>query len=317
MKRRDRKGIPKHIQCFRWRKQPVTSRLPWGLDAPGRAASVLAKRWGRRSRWTTRVIIGGFVLSFLMMVWGTWAWRSWESPKAAQLGDLVGGFAGGLGFLGMVIALWMQTRQLRLQREDLSLTRREIKTQTQVLEAQANAASMNADLMRADLIARNLPRVRIEFRIHGALRDASVEAHFVNDGGGRALLSSVLVGTATKVENRYGLRHWEQRMAAQVWPKPEESLDQVVDSLRFVALQDLIHAVEGRFVALDAGESVPPSTVRHGPRPRARWGRLVGVARLESSRGCSLLRQHRTRRDAQDDRDDDLSGRYLHERRAR
>lgn len=124
--------------------------------------------------------------SVLLSGWAVWVWTrsGWSRAEIGQLGDFIGGIAGGAGLLGMVVALALQMRELRYQREELRLTRKEMRAQTRVLDAQADEAHRHAGLMQAQLQAAFPVRMKLEVETesHAARRRVTLALRNVGKG---------------------------------------------------------------------------------------------------------------------------------------
>ena len=98
---------------------------------------------GRVRIWLVILLLVGGAVAGLVVVVATWD----RLEQRAQVGDLLGGVIGGAGFLGMIVTLVLQSRELAMQREELADTRRELARQADVAEKQMSVAQSQVDEM--------------------------------------------------------------------------------------------------------------------------------------------------------------------------
>ena len=87
---------------------------------------------------------------------GGWQLRGWAliTSPPNEIGDTFAGVAGVLAFLWIIVTVWLQSQELAAQREELKLTRGEIKDQRQATQDMAFAvAEQNFDNFVFELIA--------------------------------------------------------------------------------------------------------------------------------------------------------------------
>ncbi|MFY0659353.1 MAG: putative phage abortive infection protein [Shimia sp.] len=77
-----------------------------------------------------------------------WSWRIWSFLTAPpnEIGDTLAGIAGALAFLWIIVTVMLQSKELAAQREELRLTRLEMRGQKEATKALANtSATQNFD----------------------------------------------------------------------------------------------------------------------------------------------------------------------------
>ena len=86
----------------------------------------------------TLIIIASIFILVLYVGISIWAFHKYGNPENAGIfGDTFGAvnaLFSGLAFLGVIIAIFLQTQELEAQREELDLTRQEIKEQKEELQ---------------------------------------------------------------------------------------------------------------------------------------------------------------------------------------
>lgn len=83
----------------------------------------------------------------LFLTWTTYS--EWSFEQRGQFGDQFGAISAlfsGLAFAGIVISLWMQRDELKLQRKELELQRDEIHQSRMVMMAQREEMEQSREL---------------------------------------------------------------------------------------------------------------------------------------------------------------------------
>ncbi len=114
--------------------------------------------------------------------------------ELAQFGDFISGLAGGLGLLGMVLALLLQTRELSLQRRELRATQDEVRNQTAQFERQADLAAEHVRVTAAQnaLLERQLALTHVPLlSVRWEATEGGATLVLVNRGHGQALVTGV------------------------------------------------------------------------------------------------------------------------------
>lgn len=88
-----------------------------------------------------RVIVGLtiFYIVVILLLRGNDAWELLRTGNLNELGDFLAGFFTPLAFGWLVYGYLLQSKELRLQREELSLTRNQLGKQTELLQEQVKA----------------------------------------------------------------------------------------------------------------------------------------------------------------------------------
>ena len=88
-----------------------------------------------------RVIVGltVFYIAVILFLRGNDAWELLRTGRLNELGDFLAGFFTPLAFGWLVYGYLQQSKELRLQREELSLTRNQLGKQTELLQEQVKA----------------------------------------------------------------------------------------------------------------------------------------------------------------------------------
>ena len=88
-----------------------------------------------------RVIVGLtiFYIVVILLLRGNDAWELLRTGNLNELGDFLAGFFPPLAFGWLVYGYLLQSKELRLQREELSLTRNQLGKQTELLQEQVKA----------------------------------------------------------------------------------------------------------------------------------------------------------------------------------
>ncbi len=79
---------------------------------------------------------------------------------ANEIGDTLAGIAGVLAFLWIIITVWLQSQELSAQREELRLTRLEMKEQREATQDMARAMSAQAKVFEDEQLARDESRTK-------------------------------------------------------------------------------------------------------------------------------------------------------------
>lgn len=79
-----------------------------------------------------------------------------------QLGDMLAGVFAPLAFMGVLISIVYQRRDLAMQRDEMELTRREMEASTAALNAQAEEAKRTAEFMRVQTVGIETERQHAE-----------------------------------------------------------------------------------------------------------------------------------------------------------
>ena len=82
-----------------------------------------------------------FIALFVACAWGLTWYSLGDDPKRGTFGDMFGAvnaLFSGLAFIGVIFAILLQSKELKLQRKELKFTREELKGQKLQLEAQNN-----------------------------------------------------------------------------------------------------------------------------------------------------------------------------------
>lgn len=106
---------------------------------------------------STATIIVAFVATFAWLA-GAW-WLGWQAKPCAggtgtyscmtapDWGTYLAGVFAPVTFFWLVAAVWVQSAELRSQREELALTREEFKNQRDVMQAQADESEKQAEFI--------------------------------------------------------------------------------------------------------------------------------------------------------------------------
>ena len=88
------------------------------------------------------------------------SWRILEFLKSPpnEIGDTLAGIAGTLAFLWIIVTVMMQSKELRAQREELSLTRNEFQRMAKAQEAQQESLEAQAKIFRDEQTQRDQSR---------------------------------------------------------------------------------------------------------------------------------------------------------------
>lgn len=150
-------------------------------------------RESRRRRRASLVV--ALLIAGAAIVVGLIAWSVWGPPESgAEFGDLVGGIGGAAALLLMIIAIFIQSDELRLSREELEDTRAEVQAQTSQLAEQAAATKALVAVTQSqnELLGRQLEAS--QYPIIELRADTSpnlVTYALVNHGRGAAVVRSV------------------------------------------------------------------------------------------------------------------------------
>ena len=90
------------------------------------------------------VAVSIFYIAAIGLLRGSDAWDLLRTGKLNELGDFLAGFFTPLAFGWLVYGYLLQSRELRLQREELTLTRKQLGTQTVLLQEQVAADYQDA-----------------------------------------------------------------------------------------------------------------------------------------------------------------------------
>ncbi len=122
---------------------------------------------------------------------GGWSFRilAFLVSPANEIGDTFAGIAGVLAFLWIIITVWLQSQELSAQREELRLTRLEMKEQREATQDMARSMSAQAAIFEAEARQRNEHQAELLFNEHlrsliVATDDAATYGigwHFSND----------------------------------------------------------------------------------------------------------------------------------------
>ena len=87
------------------------------------------------------IIVGLSILYIVAILFfrGNDAWELLKAGKLSELGDFLAGLFTPLAFLWLVYGYFLQSKELRLQRKELSLTRDQLGKQTKLLQEQVAA----------------------------------------------------------------------------------------------------------------------------------------------------------------------------------
>ena len=87
------------------------------------------------------IIVGLSILYIVAILFfrGNDAWKLLKAGKLSELGDFLAGLFTPLAFLWLVYGYFLQSKELRLQRKELSLTRDQLGKQTKLLQEQVAA----------------------------------------------------------------------------------------------------------------------------------------------------------------------------------
>ena len=85
------------------------------------------------------VAVSIFYIAAIGLLRGNDAWELLRAGNLNELGDFLAGFFTPLAFGWLVYGYLLQSRELRLQREELTLTRKQLGTQTELLQEQVVA----------------------------------------------------------------------------------------------------------------------------------------------------------------------------------
>lgn len=78
-------------------------------------------------------------------------WTVFLESRPNEIGDTLAGFAGALAFVWIIVTVWLQSRELSAQREELQLTRQEMEGQRVAAENMAEAMKAQAQLAEAQV----------------------------------------------------------------------------------------------------------------------------------------------------------------------
>ena len=92
------------------------------------------------------IIVGVSILyiAVILLLRGNDAWELLKVGNLNELGDFLAGLFTPLFFLLLVYGYFLQSKELRLQREELSLTRKQLGKQTELLQEQVTADLLDA-----------------------------------------------------------------------------------------------------------------------------------------------------------------------------
>ena len=85
------------------------------------------------------VAVSTFYIAAIGLLRGTDAWELLRAGKLNELGDFLAGIFTPLAFGWLVYGYLLQSKELRLQREELTLTRKQLGKQTELLQEQVTA----------------------------------------------------------------------------------------------------------------------------------------------------------------------------------
>ncbi|SMH42601.1 hypothetical protein [Mesorhizobium australicum] len=123
----------------------------------------------RRSGWVTFGFIATALYALLLAVsiwspWTGWGWSAWVTRGQAlslnEFGDLLAGAFAPLAFLWLMVAVMVQSQELRLQKKELELTRQVAVETRAEIAVQASAAKANADYVgqQTEILTKQLER---------------------------------------------------------------------------------------------------------------------------------------------------------------
>ena len=90
------------------------------------------------------VTVSVFYIAVIGLFRGSDAWDLLTTGQLNELGDFLAGFFTPLAFGWLVYGYLLQSKELRLQREELTLTRKQLGTQTVLLQEQVAADYQDA-----------------------------------------------------------------------------------------------------------------------------------------------------------------------------
>ena len=74
-------------------------------------------------------------------------WQHFMHASPNEIGDTLAGFAGALAFVWIIVTVWLQSRELAAQREELRMTREELVEQRKATQEMAHSMSVQAEAL--------------------------------------------------------------------------------------------------------------------------------------------------------------------------
>ena len=122
--------------------------------------------------WKWFGLAAAFVLALWGFSWGLLWWQPTSTTGPGPFGDMFGAvnaLFSGLAFAGIIVALWLQRRDLEMQRGLLQIQMEEIKLQRKEL---ARSAAAQEELVRAMRRQSETLRVTAEANVRASLMQA-------------------------------------------------------------------------------------------------------------------------------------------------